>query len=250
MLFWKKDKASIIKDQLCDAVNKAVGYRFRKKDLLLQSLTHSSAKEENGHDIPALPHINERLEFLGDAVLGTVIAMALYSRVPDMDEGKMSVIKANLVSRETLAKKCYAIGLDKLIIVGKGIKDQIFPVSVLANAMEALFAAIYLEAGFDKTNKIILKLFEDDIATGEETARFSNYKALLQDYTQQHYGRVPVYRVVKQSGPKHKPVFEVMVYLTGKGAEGKSYGPGVGKDKKSAEQAAARTALQTLNLLD
>lgn len=264
MLFWNKDKKSALRSELRQAVKKCLGYGFSKKELLHQALTHSSARDEGEEDKkpPDMPHINERLEFLGDAVLGLVISEILYAGFPMMHEGKMSVIKSNIVSRESLAQKCRAIGLDKLIIVGKGIKGNALPVSVLANAMEAVFGAIFLESGYKGALKIITKLFADDIATGEETALHSNYKAILQDYSQRRFARVPSYRVTRQSGPKHKPTFEVMVYLPGKspagspdvhrGGEqndgGQSFGPGVGHDKKSAEQLAAKMAMEQLGL--
>jgi len=253
MLFWKKDKKTILRDELRQAIKKCTGYAFRKKELLHQALTHSSAREEGdeAEKSSGLPHINERLEFLGDAVLGLVISEILYDKFPQMNEGKMSVIKSNIVSRESLAQKCRAIGLDTLIIVGKGIKGHALPVSVLANAMEAVFGAIFLESGYKDAVKVINKLFTDDIAMGEETAKYSNYKAILQDYSQHKFARVPSYRVARQYGPKHKPTFEVMVFLPGKsqGDDPSSYGPGIGNDKKSAEQLAAKMALEKLGLI-
>lgn len=234
------------------AVKKCTGYGFSKKELLHQALTHSSAREESDEakKSPDMPHINERLEFLGDAVLGLVISEILYAQFPQMNEGKMSVIKSNIVSRESLAQKCLAIGLDKLIIVGKGIKGHALPVSVLANAMEAVFGAIFLESGYKDAVKVIAKMFAEDIASGEETALHSNYKAILQDYSQRRFARVPSYRVIKQSGPKHKPTFEVMACLPAKsqGDGQQAFGPGIGNDKKSAEQLAAKMALEQLGL--
>jgi len=253
MLFWKKDKKTILRDELRQFVKKCTGYGFRKKELLHQALTHSSAREEGdeAEKNSGLPHINERMEFLGDAVLGLVISEILYIKFPLMNEGKMSVIKSNIVSRESLAQKCLALGLDKLIIVGKGIKGRALPVSVLANAMEAVFGAIFLESGYKDAVKVITKMFADDIATGEETAKYSNYKAILQDHSQHLFARVPTYRVVKQSGPKHKPIFEVMVFLPGKIQDDgqQFYGPGIGNDKKSAEQLSAKMALEHLGLI-
>jgi len=253
MLFWKKDKKSILRSELRQAVKKCTGYGFSKKELLHQALTHSSAREEGdeAEKHSGLPHINERLEFLGDAVLGLVISEILYAKFPQMNEGKMSVIKSNIVSRESLAQKCRAIELDKLIIVGKGIRGNALPVSVLANAMEAVFGAIFLESGYKDAAKVITKMFADDIASGEETALHSNYKAIFQDYSQRRFARVPSYRVVRQSGPKHKPIFEVMTYLPAKsqGEDQQSFGPGIGNDKKSAEQLAAKMALEQLGLI-
>jgi len=253
MLFWKKDKTSVLKDELCQSVKKCLGYRFKKKDLLLKALTHASAREENQgtQKTITVPHFNERLEFLGDAVLGLVISEILYQKYHHMNEGKMSVIKSNLVSREVLGKKCSEIGLDKLIIVGKGIKDQVLPVSVLANAMEAVFGAIFIESDYKSIEKVISRIFEHDVNISEHTAKYSNYKATLQDYSQQNFARVPFYKVTKQSGPKHKPVFEVMVHLPGKLQPQikQGFGPGIGNDKKSAEQAAAKIALDELKLL-
>lgn len=269
MLFWKKDKKSLLRDELRQAVKKASGYRFGKKELLHQALTHASAREENGdaEKQPGRPHLNERLEFLGDAVLGLVISEILYSKFPGMDEGKMSVIKSNVVSRESLAQKCRELGLDKLIIVGKGIKGRALPVSVLANAMEALFGAIFLEKGYKVAFKVINNMFGDAVAHGEENALHSNYKAMLQDYSQHKFTRVPFYRVTRQTGPKHKPTFEVMVYLPAPseansgataadrpaktpGDSHQAFGPGIGLDKKSAEQLAAKIALEKLGQLN
>jgi ribonuclease-3 len=253
MLFWKKDKKTVFRDELRQSVKKSTGYGFRKKELLHQALTHSSAREEseNEEKRSGLPHINERLEFLGDAVLGLVISEILYTGFPLMNEGKMSVIKSNIVSRESLAQKCRALSLDKLIIVGKGIKGRALPVSVLANAMEALFGAVFLEGGYKEAVNVINKMFASDIAMGEETALHSNYKAMLQDHSQHLFARVPSYRVVRQYGPKHNPTFEVLVYLPAKspGESQQSFGPGIGHDKKSAEQLAAKIALEKLGLI-
>ncbi|MBI4713342.1 MAG: ribonuclease III, partial [Planctomycetes bacterium] len=198
--------------------------------------TAAPPQPKNGH-----PPNNKRLEFLGDAILGMAITEMLYHRYPDMAEGEMTVIKSDLVSRPVLAEKSRQFGLDKLVIIGKGIKEKTLPVSILANIFESLLAAIYLDRGIEPVYKVIATLFNADIESASKNGLHKNYKALLQDYSQRRFSSIPHYKVVRQSGPKHQPVFEVMARV---GNE--SYGPGIGHTKKEAEQAAAKTALEAI----
>ena len=210
-----------------------LNYEFRDKLLLEQALRHSSAKSDNAGS-------NERLEFLGDSLLGMVISEMLYRQFPEMQEGDLSLIKSEVVSRLVLAQEAKKIELHQWIQVGKGFKEKAnVPDSILANVLEALFGAIYLDGGLEPLKIIIIRLFSDKIAEIVAREHEVNYKAALQHYTQKELGLMPVYQVVKETGPRHEPVFTVTVRI-----EDKEYGPGKGKTKKEAEQSAALIALQ------
>lgn len=211
-----------------------LGYTFINPQLLEQAFRHSSVKEA---DSPS----NERMEFLGDAILGMVISDMLYQKFPQKEEGELTMIKSEVVSRPVLAELTSAYQLDKLIKIGKGIRQ--IPDSILANVLESLLAAVYLDGGITAVTPIIHQLFSvkiDEAAT--QASR--NYKALLQHYTQKELSVVPVYRVSKTQGPAHEPMFEITVRISDK-----EYGQGIGKTKKQAEQMAARLTLEQLNLL-
>lgn len=241
--------------ELSDAIKQSIGYKFKKPGLILQALTHSSARPEVSHTISETSFLlwskdktipatdNERLEFLGDAVLGLIISDILFKEFSDTPEGGLTVLKSSLVNRSTLAIKARGIGLDKLIIVGKGFSGKQLPDSLLADAMEALFGAIYLDRGIDALYKLIQKLFSPDIETSKNSTTFGddNYKALLQDYSQRHLNCLPHYKVIRETGPKHEPTFEIVVWMGGK-----PYGHGMGRSKKESEQAAAKATLDKL----
>ena len=212
-----------------------LGYTFREPQLLEQSLRHSSVKE------PTAPS-NERMEFLGDAILGMVISEMLYQRFPDKEEGELTLIKSEVVSRPILAELGRAYQLDQLIKIGKGIKQ--IPESILANVLESLLAAVYLDGGLTAVNSIIVELFSRKIDEVANQAP-NNYKALLQHYTQRELSLIPNYKMIKTSGPAHEPLFEVTVQIGGK-----EYGRGTGKTKKQAEQVAAHLTLKQLNLIN
>ncbi|MFA5794290.1 MAG: ribonuclease III [Candidatus Brocadiia bacterium] len=251
-------KKTLPATELTAAVKLALGYKFKKPELLLQALTHSSAKTEVDHTvsetlfllwskdkiIPATD--NERLEFLGDAALGLIISDIIFREFGSMPEGGLTVMKSSMVNRTMLAAKAHGIGLEKLIIVGKGFSGRKLPESVLANGMEAMFGAIYLDQGMEALYKLISKMFKPEIdalkanPVGNET----NFKALLQDYSQHNMNCLPYYRVVRESGPKHEPTFEVVVMLNQK-----PHGHGIGRSKKDAEQSAAQATLKQLGAI-
>jgi ribonuclease-3 len=213
-------------------------HTFAKPGLALQALTHSSAKDK---DFPC----NERLEFLGDAILGHIISEHLFQLFPDYEEGDLSTMKSIIVSASTLAEKAQELELEKIVILGRGLKEKRnLPKSILANAFEAVIAALYLDGGFETTRDFVLanlKVKVDEILKDEHE---KNYKSLLQDYAQRAKATIPAYKVMKEEGPDHKKMFQVVVELAGT-----QFGPAWGANKKEAEQRAARKALQTLGLL-
>jgi len=216
-------------------VERMLQHRFKNASLLETALTHASVGPEE-------PMHNERLEFLGDAILGMVICHHLYLRFPEVREGELTRIKSSVVSRRTLARLARKLGLGKSVRVGKGMAAQkSLPASVLANVYEALVAALYLDGGLDTASAFILRTLKEDIENVVKGRHRKNYKSMLQHLCQAEMHCVPIYRVVHQEGPDHLKTFEVEVTI-----EEKAYGKGYGSSKKEAEQQAARAALEAL----
>ncbi len=215
-----------------------IGYRFRNAALAVQALTHSSAKDK---DLPC----NERLEFLGDAILGQVISEYLFHHFPAYEEGELSTMKSIIVSAKTLSERARELGLDRVVILGRGLAEKrALPRSILCNAFEALVAALYLDGGFEAARGFVLENLRRKVDEILKDEHEKNYKSLLQDYAQRTMAKIPCYRVTKEVGPDHKKMFEVIVEL-----DGLQYGPAWGVNKKEAEQRAAKLALQQLGLL-
>jgi ribonuclease-3 len=212
-----------------------IGYRFRDPTLLLQALTHSSIKTP---DNPS----NERLEFLGDSVLGLVMTEFLYNFFHSHDEGDLTQIKSVVVSTSVLARESERLCLDQYYSVGKGvIRKKKLPVSLLANVFEAVVAAIYKDAGLEPARRFVLRnLYHQVLAVADNRHR-RNYKSILQQWAQKELNITPTYRVVAEKGPDHLKSFEV-VAMVGK----KRYRSGMGRSKKEAEQIAARETLKAL----
>lgn len=221
-------------DALAECQEK-IAYRFKDPSLLLCALSHSSLKSEGKES-------NERMEFLGDAVLGLVISQELYERHPDFSEGDLTHVRSALVSRRTLAALARKMELGQFVLVGRGMSERkALPGSVLSNVMEAILAALYLDGGFAAVRQVIVNLLQEELSKADLTKEPRDYKSLLQQYTQRHIGAAPCYRVVEQSGPDHRKVFHVVAII-----EGRSYGMGEGRNKKEAEQAAAQATLAQL----
>jgi len=208
-----------------------IGHHFRDKSYIENALSHSSIKTT---DRPS----NERLEFLGDSVLGLIISDALYRRFPEDDEGTLTRIKSQAVSRATLQRIAAAMGLDRYLMVGKGVAKREIPASLLGNLFEAIVGAIYLDAGLASSRKFILRHLDVVIHEIIEDRAEKNYKSLLQHYCQRDLGAVPTYRVLRESGPAHGRAFEVVAVVGSK-----EYGRARAASKKEAEQGAARAAL-------
>ena len=217
-----------------------LGYRFRDESLLRGALYHSSyANEHRNENIVS----NERLEFLGDAVLGFVSAEFLYSRVPNAPEGELTRIRAALVREESLFEVAQSLQLGECLMLGKGEESgggRQRP-SILADCTEAVFAAVYLDGGMDCARDLIHRvlLSKGDIEVAESRRR--DYKTELQELVQRKPHQVLRYELVGQSGPDHAKVFTVAVLLNGD-----PVGEGSGHSKKEAEQASARAALEKL----
>ncbi len=210
-----------------------IHYKFWDRRLLREALTHSSAKDD-------LHPSNERMEFLGDSVLGLIICEHLYRTRPTAQEGPLTEIKSAVVSRAALGKRAKEMELETWLIVGKGTgRGGRIPASLHANLFEALICAVYLDAGFEVARLFVLKHLEGVIPAITEQREGVNYKSLLQQWAQRELGVTPGYRVISESGPEHHKTFEVRAML---GSEEGSMGNG--RSKKEAEQEAARLTLE------
>ena len=214
-----------------------LGIEFSAPELLVEALTHRSrhGEEESGGIS------NERLEFLGDAVLGQVVASHLYERFPDWPEGKLTRLKAVAVSEVTLGKVARALDLGEYLLLSKGEEQSggRERVSLLSDAVEALIGAVYLDQGMEVAHALVLRLLGPDLEAILSDQHEQDYKTLLQELIQERHKQAPVYRVVDQSGPDHARTFVVEAML---GDE--ILGVGSGRSKKEAEQMAAKQALQ------
>lgn len=211
-----------------------LGYRFLKPELLALALRHESfAKEQEEAS-------QERLEFLGDSVVGLVICESLYHRFPDYAEGRLAQMKASLVSTERLAEKARELGVGECVELGRGEQEisRQRP-NLLADSFEALLGAIYLEAGLDAARAVILEHFAADLEAADELRR--DFKSQLQEVTQRDFQSLPDYEVVAEIGPPHDRIFQVQVRLGER-----ILGAGTGRSKREAGQYAAEEALAGL----
>ncbi len=214
-----------------------LGHHFRDKAYIENALSHSSIKT---NDRPS----NERLEFLGDSVLGLVVADALYRRFPD-DEGTLTRIKSQAVSRATLQRVALAMGLDRYILVGKGVAKREIPASLLGNLFEAIVGAIYLDGGYEASGKFVMRNLDIVIDEIVDDRAERNYKSMLQHYCQRERASVPTYKVLRETGPAHGRQFEVAIYVGEK-----ECGRARAASKKEAEQGAARAALTHFGVVE
>jgi len=223
---------------------KLVGGRPESVELFNNALTHRSWINEYAEDIHSdRLNANERLEFLGDAVLGLVIARNLYERLPLEDEGVLSKAKAHLVSAEILARHARQLKLGRALSLGRGEersggreRD-----SLLANALEAVIGALFLSEGLAAVERFVLEAWEEDLQREIAGPGTTDYKSLLQEFSQKLKGVLPVYHVEKTQGPDHDRVYEISALIGGC-----EYGRGRGKSKKEAAQVAAAEALRIL----
>lgn len=217
-----------------------IGYEFKDKSKLELALTHSSFSNENKS---CCKECNERIEYLGDAVLELVISHLIYENFPEMHEGEMTKLRARSVCETTLAKKAREINLGKYLHLGKGeeLNGGRERDSLLADAYEAVIGAVYLDGGFLIAKEYIYSLLKEEVYGFKDSFKKMDYKTLLQE-TLQKVSKQPIeYRLVDQYGPDHDKVFISEVCH-----EGKALGRGKGKSKKEAEQAAANSALKSL----
>ncbi len=227
-------------DSLLENIQKKLSYNFKNIDLLREALTHKSFVNEN----PELNlNDNERLEFLGDAVLDLVISTYLIKNFPHFQEGELSRSKSIVVSESSLAKIAAGLDLGQYLFLGRG-EEQTGgrkKESLLANALEAIIAAIYLDGGLEAADDLIRMTFAGDIMIIAHEGISLDYKTDLQEYCQARGLHLPVYKVKKESGPDHRKTFEIELLI-----DGKVLGIGSGRSKKEAEQKAAEEALKNL----
>jgi ribonuclease-3 len=218
--------------QRCEA---RIAYQFNDRTLLRAALTHASGAD---HRLAS----NERLEFLGDAILGAVVCELLFKEYPEYLEGDLTKIKSVVVSRQTCAKISDALGLKDFLILGKGMGDRAtVPPSLLADVFESLLAAIYLDGGDAASRAFIEQYIGPEIELAAAGDWGENYKSLLQQFAQRELGTTPTYQLVDEKGPDHSKCFKVSAQV-GK----QRFQPAWGRNKKEAEQRAACNALAEL----
>ena len=212
-----------------------LNYSFQDKKLIIEALTHKSYKQ---------PYNNERLEFLGDAVLDLIVGQYLFERFPNHDEGKLSKMRASLVNEEGFTRLAEHIGLGNQLFLSNAEENNggRSKPSLLSNAFEAIIGALYLEAGLDEATNISIKLLEEVHPDISLDTLFKDYKTTLQEMTQALFGTTPDYKLVGSQGPDHKKEFEIAVIV-----DEKEYARASGKSKKVAQQEAAAIAIDKLN---
>jgi len=215
---------------------KCIEYVFRDKDYLLAALTHASGAS---HRVTS----NERLEFLGDAILGAVVCEMLYHRFPSYLEGDLTRIKSIVVSRETCARISDELELEACLILGKGMAAQSrVPSSLLADVFESLVAAIYLDGGSREAVIFIERHMQPEIESAASGESGVNYKSQLQQFAQKEFGHTPTYQLMDESGPDHSKCFKMAALVNGS-----THSAAWGRNKKEAEQRAACNALAQLS---
>jgi ribonuclease III len=215
-----------------------LGYRFNKIDLLDNALIHRSFVNEN----PALScKDNERLEFLGDAVIGLCLSDLLIRKFPDYAEGQLSKLRAYVVNEQSLAGLARKLNIGDYLLLGRGEESSggRTKASILSNALEAVAAAIYLDCGFEKTYKFLENIFEPMVEEGIKSIIYKDYKTALQEICQNRFKETQRYTLINETGPDHDKVFEISLTIAGMITT-----TGTGKSKKEAEQRAARRALE------
>ena len=230
------------KEQLFN-FHKRLNISFNNLELLDLAFHHRSFANEHGNFLLN----NERLEFLGDSVLGMVVATYLYGAMGDHPEGDLAKIKSVVVSEATLSDIAVEIGIDKCLSLGKGEENSggRQKKAILADAVEAVFGAYYLDSGFQKVEKLILTLLVPEIEKVWENRHHKDFKTMLQEMYQKKYKQCPKYNLVNKTGPDHDMVFWVTVEINGK-----TYGPEKGKSKKEAEQAVAKQVIEELEKIE
>lgn len=216
-----------------EACEQVLGYRFQDRSLLESALTHASGAN---HRLAS----NERMEFLGDAILGAIVCEQLYERFPDFLEGDLTKVKSVVVSRQTCAALSKKLGMQRFLILGKGMTTApTVPPSVLADVFESLVAAIYLDGGRQAAAAFVTPLTEVEIErAAEEGVGGQNYKSRLQQHVQREEGTTPNYCLIAEKGPDHSKAFQIAVQVGST-----RYPAAWGKTKKESEQRAAANAL-------
>jgi ribonuclease III len=222
--------------EILDECQDAIGYRFNKQEMLRAALTHTS-----GANCRAAS--NERLEFLGDAVLGLITCEQLFLRFPEYQEGEMTKIKSAVVSRTACARFSQELGLGRFLFLGRGMKSSsLLPSNLLADVFESMVAAIYLDGGMEAAHPFLLRFINPEIDLVVRDAANNNYKSLLQQVAQREFGGTPKYQVLDEQGPDHARSFKIAVAINTH-----RYPAAWGQNKKIAESRAAQNALAEIN---
>jgi len=221
-------------------LQKVIGYRFKNKELLKKALTHKSSVRNKNDS-------NERLEFLGDAVLELIVTEYLIDKYKDTDEGKLSKIRAATVNTEVLSSASKKLEIYRYIFVGKSEQKEgiMYNKSILENTFEALVGAIYLDGGLDDARGFVISQLSDTIDEIVETGMIFDHKTHLQELTQKRFSCLPEYKIIKEVGVEHDKTFYCEVFI-----DGVSYGKGIGKSKKDAEKEAAKEAINRIGKRD
>jgi len=222
--------------QILEECQTTLGYRFQRADLLRAALTHTSGADTRLSS-------NERMEFLGDSVLGLVCCEQLYLRFPEYQEGDLTKIKSAVVSRRTCARISRLLNLGDYLFLGKGMNFQTaMPANLLADVFESLVGAIFLDGGLEPAKEFILKYLNPEIELVADAAHAGNYKSLLQQVAQKEFNATPQYHLLDEKGPDHSKCFKLSAVI------GRYHYPAAwGRTKKEAEQKAAMNALAIIN---
>tara|TARA_R110002124_G_scaffold109723_4_gene263142 strand:- start:4819 stop:5565 length:747 start_codon:yes stop_codon:yes gene_type:complete len=238
-LFKKKDQFTEEgKNERLVALEKIIGFEIDDPSLFLKALRHRSTLSNDQY---ASHDSYERLEFLGDAVLDLITAEILFEKFPKANEGFLTKGRAKLVKGETLAKFSAALGIEEMLELGERSDSVNLSKSILADVFESIIAAIYITKGYPSAFLFVSKVFEREVNFKKLVTQVDNYKSVLLELTQAEKMSLPDYRVVSEFGPGHEKIFQIKVLV-----DDKELGVGEGKSKKSAEQEAARKALETL----
>ncbi len=231
---------SVTRKRELNLFEKQASIHFKNIELLNLAFSHRSYANESHDDVDN----NERLEFLGDSVLGLVVSTWLFIHLPHLDEGDFSRIKSFVVSEDSLAVIAKSLRVDNFILIGKGeeFSGGRSKKALLADCMEAIFGAYFLDSGYKAATELIQRLLVPHIHNVLENKHRKDYKTLLQEFVQKKYKTYPKYNVVKKTGPEHDNTFWVEVII-----QKKTFGPASGNNKKEGEQAAAKIAYETLS---
>jgi ribonuclease III len=222
--------------EILEECQEALGYRFKQLELLRGALTHTSGAQTRLAS-------NERLEFLGDAVLGLIAVEQLYLRFPEYEEGDLTKIKSAIVSRRTCARFAQEMNFGDFVFLGKGMTNQAtIPSNLLADLYESLVGAVYLDGGLEAARTFILRSLVPEIEEVAEAAHAGNFKSVLQQLAQKEFAETPIYKVLDEKGPDHSKCFKIAA-LIGR----YHYAAAWGRNKKEAEQKAAMNAIAQIN---
>ena len=220
------------------ALEKALNYQFKQSNLITEALTHKSYKK---------PYNNERLEFLGDAVLDLIVGEYLFDKFPKENEGLLSKIRASLVNEKGFAKLARDINLGDCLLISPAEENNFGRTkpSLLSNAFEAVIGAIYLESGLEDASMVAVTLIESGYEIIDLNSLSKDFKTTLQELTQAEFGETPTYKMVRSFGPDHKKEFEISIEL-----QHRVISTAIGRSKKEAQQRAAEIALKKLQGLE